>query len=50
MVIFMPPIILEKMYRKSLNNKGIIDNNAFIERQPSFLDGVLRENRPINWR
>lgn len=43
-----PPILLAGMYRKHLNNNGIIDNNAFLERQPSFLDGVLRENRPIN--
>jgi len=39
-----PPIILAGMYRKPLKDNGMIDNNAFFERQPSFLDGVLEKN------
>ncbi|MDM8562692.1 CHASE2 domain-containing protein, partial [Candidatus Marithioploca araucensis] len=44
-----PPILLAGMYRKPLKDNGIIDNNAFLERQPSFLDGVLKEEKNVFW-
>jgi len=44
-----PPIILAGMYRKPLKNNGTIDNNAFLERQPSFLDGILKEEKNVFW-
>jgi CHASE2 domain-containing sensor protein len=44
-----PPIILAGMYRKPLKYNEIIDKNAFLDRQPSFLDGVLKEEKNVFW-
>ncbi len=44
-----PPIILTGMYRKHLKDNGMIDNHAFFERQPSFLDGVLKAEKNVFW-
>ncbi len=43
-----PPILLAGMYRKPLKDNGMIDN-AFLERQPSFLDGVLKKEKNVFW-
>lgn len=44
-----PPIILLGMYRKPLTNNGMIDDNAFFEKQASFLDQVLKEEKNVFW-
>ncbi len=44
-----PPIILTGMYRKPLKDNGMIDNHAFFERQPSFLDRVLKAEKNVFW-
>lgn len=44
-----PPIILTGMYRKPLANTGMIDNNAFPEKQASFLDEVLQPEKNVFW-
>jgi CHASE2 domain-containing sensor protein len=44
-----PPIILTGMYRRPLQDNGTIDNNAILDRQPSFLDGVLKEEKNVFW-